>query len=501
MLTMTQAYHIKYSAFHKGKSYSEISRETGHDFKTVKKYAEKEDWTEKRPKKRKSKKSKLDPYKPIIDEWLQADLQAPLKQRHTAKRVYDRLKEKFGNEFDVSDRTVRYYVSGKKKELFNRERAYLPLEHPPGEAQADFGESVIHENGRELKVYSFVLSFPQSNVAYEQAFKGQNQECFLEGMKRIFEHIGGVPTKIWFDNLSAAVKEIQKKGGRSLIDQFEQFALHYGFLHNFCNPGKSHEKGHVENKVGYTRRNNFVPVPRVASIEELNKELFKRAEKDADRPHYLKNKKQSELFKKDRASLLKLPDKPFKVGRLVKAKPNKWGKVKFDNKTYSTSPEQVEKEVWLHVTHDSVEVLDENYDSIVTHPRLYERQESMNWFPYLELIAKRPNALKYTGFYRELPDTWRDYLEQLEYTEKKKAIRLLKDILENSDLETAIHVLSETLKSGVEDTDSIRITWIRETSNTPLPSDLELEDKVQLLAGYTTNLGAYDELLEGSDKK
>ncbi len=149
---MTQIHHIRYLAFHKGKSYKSIARETGRDFKTVKKYVEKDDWNDE-PKKRKKKASKLDPFKPVIDEWLENDLTAPPKQRHTAKRIYDRLCEEFGAEFNVSLRTVQYYVSQKKKELYIQNEGYLPLEHSPGEAQADFGEAVVNERGKDIKGY------------------------------------------------------------------------------------------------------------------------------------------------------------------------------------------------------------------------------------------------------------------------------------------------------------------------------------------------------------
>ena len=495
MLTMTQQYNIKYLSFHKGKKYSEISRETDHDFKTVKKYAEKEDFNDSPPR-RKKKSSKLDPFKPTIDQWLREDTTAPVNQRHTAKRIHDRLKEEFKEEFDVSERNVRYYVSAKKSEIFGGSKAYLPLEHPPGEAQVDFGESLIYENGKEIKGHSLVLSFPNSNVAYEQVFRGQNQECLLEGLQRIFNYISGVPTKVWFDNLSAAVKEIKKKGERELIEQFEKFALHYGFLHNFCNAGKSNEKGHVENKVGFTRRNHFVPVPSVSDIEDLNEELFQKAEKDAQKLHYKKQKKEIDLFEEDKNCLLKLPDKPFEIGRLVKKKTNKYGKIEFDKKSYSTSPRLVGKQVWLYLTHDRVDVLDEDYNQVVSHPRLYQETESMKWYPYLELIAKRPNALKYTGFYKELPDPWQDYLEYLDYPKKKKALHLLKDIIEHNDMDTAADVLSQTLKDGVDDVESIRLTWTRKTSNITLPSELVSNNNIPSMTGYTPNFAVYDELLD-----
>jgi len=233
---------------------------TGHDFETVKKYVEKEDFNHMiRPKQR--RQGKLSPYRSIVTAWLINDKNAPHKQQHTAKRVFDRLKELYGDEFDASDRSDRKFVTEIRQELQISTDGFLPLLHPPGEAQADFGEAQFLENGITYDGYYLNISYPHSNGGHAQLFKSANQECLLEGKKAIFEHIGGVPTAIRFDNMSTAVKKVKEYGERDLTKGFLRFMMHYGFSSNFCNPNSGHEKGSVENKVGYHRRNLFVRFP------------------------------------------------------------------------------------------------------------------------------------------------------------------------------------------------------------------------------------------------
>jgi len=310
---MTQIKHIKKERFEKGKSIRCIARETGHDFRTVKKYIEKSDFNESVRKKR-GRPSKLDPYKATIDAWLHEDKTAKPKQRHTAKRIYDRLKEKYPESFNVSERTVRAYVAAKKKELYGVVEGSLPLDHPRGEAQVDFGDVVFYEKGQKIEGHELVMSFPYSNGGYPQLLKGENQECLFTGMIAIFEHMKKVPAVIWFDNLSAAVAGI-KGQERTLTDRFERFALHYGFEAKFCNPDAGHEKGNVENKVGYSRRNFFVPAPEFDDIEKYNRGLFAVAEKDMQRAHYKKGRMISCLLEEDKAAMLPLPDKSYEVAK------------------------------------------------------------------------------------------------------------------------------------------------------------------------------------------
>src|SRR5690606_4397288 len=160
--------------------------------------------------------------------------------------------------FQGSDRTVRHYVSKRSEELLNEaDQAALPLESIPGTAQVDFGEAPFTYGGEEIILPYRVVSFTYSNAFYFQVFPSQNKECFLEGLKRVFHHMGGVPKAIRFDNLSPAVKKVLPNGERQLTEEFQNFVLHYGFECEFCNPASGNEKGHVEAMVKYVR-NNFL---------------------------------------------------------------------------------------------------------------------------------------------------------------------------------------------------------------------------------------------------
>lgn len=496
---MEQIHNIKFLFNRKGKSLRSIAKETGHDFETVKKYVEKDDFNIEL-KKKSARKGKLDPYKYLIDEWLTIDLKAKPKQRHTAQRVYTRLKEMYGDEFNVSERAVREYVSKKKKELNESTQGYLPLEHIPSEAQADFGEAEFTENGVKITGYYLNLSFPYSNAGFLQVFKGQNLECVLEGLKSIFNHIGCVPTCIWFDNMSAIVKAIKKHGEREVTDGFMRFSLHYGFESNFCNPNSGHEKGNVENKVGYHRRNFFVPIPAFNDMKAYNLELFKLSEANMERKHYKLGKEISELFTEDKNSMKMLPKTEFEIFRLEKAKADNYGKVKFDNHIYSTSPDCAGKQVWVKAGAFEIKLLDDNYNMIETHSRLYgEQKESMKWLPYLNLMSRRPNALKYSGFFKELPLMIQEYFEKCDYSQKKASLGILSKMVRLTDLNTATKAFEDAVKRGLTDTDSIWMAYHTITYKPMEAKDLKLDDKLPEVKTYKIDSSVYDNLLKGGD--
>lgn len=496
MLTMEQVKFIKDLYEREGLSLRKIAKMTGHDFKTVKKYIDKDDWNDK-PKQFTKSKSKLDPFKETIDLWLIQDLKAKPKQRHTAKRVFDRLSEEFGESFNVSERTVRYYVSAKKKELYSDRQCYLPLEHPGGEAQVDFGEADFIEQGKLVHGFYLNISTPYSNGGYLQLTKGQNQECLLTSLHNIFQYMGVVPSNIWFDNLSAAVVSIGKNRERKVTVGFQKFAWHFNFKYTFCNPGKGHEKGHIENKVGYHRRNFLVPIPEFDDMNEYNKLLLQKADADMDRIHYKKLVKIRDLFEEDKKAMLPLPDKDFEVCRLMKVKTNKYGKFTIDQKfTYSSSPACAQDEVWVKLTADKAIVMDKDYQTIVIHERLYGNQrESMNWHPYLSVVARRPMALKYTGFYQQLPDPLRGYLEECGASDKSATLRLLSKLTNESDFEMATKAFATTLENGVKDLDSVLTTYYRLTRALPAVDKIKLPEGIQDVCSYKPDMEAYDQLL------
>ena len=499
MLTMGQINDIRYLYKYKGQSLRSISSETGHHFNTVKKYVSKENFNlELSPGK--SKPRKLAPYADLIDSWLMADLNAKPKQRHTAQRVYNRLKEQFP-EFDVSDRSVRAYVSKRKKEIGLKGDGYLPLDHPPGEAQLDFGSAQFIEKGVLYDGYYLNLSFPYSNGGYFQLFKAENQECLLEGMKNIFEHTGKIPSYIWFDNMSTVVKNIRKNGERDVTQGFNRFMLHYSFHSNYCNPNSGHEKGHVEVKVGYHRRNFLVPIPEFEDLQAFNRELLRMCDADMQRKHYKKNNLICALFAEDKAAMDNLPEVAFEVYRLEPVKVDKYGKVRFDNKFYSSSPEYANHELWLKAGAYTIEIMNQNYQTIVEHPRLYGQQkESMIWGPYLSLMAKRPTALKYTGFFKELPSTIQDYFAKCDYTEKKRSLQLLSSILQDKDLLTAEKAFAESLRRNLVNTDSLQAIYNHQNSSLPDDNFSNLPGNLPEVHKYNPDFHVYDLLIKGGDQ-
>jgi len=329
-----------------------------------------------------------------------------------------------------------------------------------------------------------------------QLFKSMNQECLLEGMKAIFEHIGGVPIAIWFDNMSTIVKKIEEYGERDLTKGFLRFMMHYGFQSNFCNPNSGHEKGSVENKVGYHRRNMLVPIPEFKDLKEYNKELLLRCDRDMNRMHYKGYGLIKDLFQEDKQEFLKLPKVPFEVYIHEFAKTDNYGKVKFDGRIYSTSPNMARRQVIVKAGAYDVEILDEDCNHIIRHKRLYgEEKESMNWIPYLELMSKRPTALKYTGLYNQLPQILKEYLDKSDYEGKKRALRLFTKMTAATGIETAIEAFEEGLKLGVSDPDSIWATYCRLTTGTLPEPEIPLPDKAPELKKYIPDIKIYDQLI------
>lgn len=479
MFTMDQIHRIRNLYYEQGiTDMAQIGRIVNCDWRTVRKYIDKEDFSPQPPLPSSEimHTSKLDEFKPIIDEWLTADKKAPRKQRHTAKRIYNRLcNETLG--FTCSYRLVAEYVSQRKLELnLKKQKGYIPLLHQPGSAQADFGTAdfyengELHENGKYL-----VLSFPHSNAGYLQLNYGENLECLLEGLQAIFEHIGGVPTEIWFDNTSTIVTKILKGGGRTLTERFALFAEHYRFKPVFMNPASGNEKGNVENKVGYLRRNELVPVPHFRSIDDKNRELLKACDQDMQREHYdieKCDKYISELFEEDKLALSRLASVRFDTALYATANTDKYGRFTLNNgrHEYSTSPKFASSTVQLKITSHEVIVRDKDLNDIVHHRRLYgdNPQRSMNWMPYLKYVARSPRALKNSGIYDMMPVSMQRFLDNCNHADIGHILKLLSELTDRSGFDSASKTVEQALSYNASDADSLRALYNRTFSDVPL---------------------------------
>ena len=503
---MTEQHDLRKLYFDEGKSITDISKETGRDRKTVRLYVGKEDWNEVPAVALRAKQfPKLDPFKADIDEWLTEDKKAKRKQRHTAWRVYQRLVEKHKENFNCSYRTVAGYVSGRKKEIFGQHAGYLPLEHIAGEAQCDFGDAEYYENGQHRNGKYLNLSFPQSNQGYFQVSSAENQECLFEGLIAIFEHIGGVPPKIWFDNTKTIVTKVLKDGDRTLTDVFLRFCGHYRFDHVFCNVEAGHEKGSVESKVGYHRRNWLVPVPRFAKLNEFNRELLQTCDRDAEREHYRKDATIAELYAADKKALLPLPAVPLDVSKYITVKTNGYGRFYLENglHEYSVSPQYADSRVLVKITAAEVLPLDKNHQPIVTHRRLYgdSRQQSMQWLLYLTQLSRSPNALKYTGIYRMLPESLQTYLDRCGRSDKGRILRVIAALTEKNGFESALETVEHALKYAATDIDSLINLHNRIYGHIPDLAPIPLAESIPELRPVALDLAAYDARLVIGDAK
>jgi transposase len=389
-VAVAQIDYIRHEVNQKGETYASVGRKMGIDPRTVTKYANQEEFKQKEKQQRKS--PVMDSVKPILDKWIKEDLKKKRKYHRTAKKMFQQL-VKF-HSFKGSDRTVRDYISKRKKELKEiSEGAALPLKAFPGTAQVDFGTAPFKYHSEVIDLPYLVMSFPNSNSFYFQVFPSENTKCLLEGLQRMFHHMGGVPHTIRFDNLSPAVKKILAKGERELTDTFERFVLNYGFTYEFCNPGKGNEKGHVEAMVKYVRNNFLLPENTILNLDQFNETLWSMAEEDRNRYHYEKKVLQSDLYKEDQEKWLVLPEKPFDCAYYKEVKADKFGIVSIDTKIYSTSPRFTAQKVRVSITYNEIIVLNENNEVIVRHSRLYGiKRKSIIWQPYLELLSRRPSA-------------------------------------------------------------------------------------------------------------
>lgn len=408
-----------------GYSVSDIARKASVSRDTVYKYLKKDDFSPKIPTGR-QRKSKLDPYRAIIERWLDEDRLTWRKQRHTSRRIWQRLRDEYG--FDGSETTVARYVKSLKDERRAPAEQFLDLVWSPGEAQADFGELDLYLNLVKKRLSYFVLSFPYSNVGFAQIFPAENAECVCQALKQIFEYIGGAPRRIVFDNATGVGRRTCEVVRTT--DLFGRFAAHYDFAYSFCNPNAGHEKGNVEKKVGFIRSNLFVPLPNVMNIDSYNKTLLKRCDELAERDHWKRGENQRELFIEDEFALIGLPAKEFDVVRYIKAKANKQGKISADGPhSYSTDPALAGRELTVALRAYEIEVFDSNAVPVCKHARSYGSvpTDSADPASQLALLSIKSNAWQNSQVRASLSDDVREYMDSLERADLKAEMRLMRD--------------------------------------------------------------------------
>lgn len=337
----------------------------------------------------------LGPWMELIRSWLVADRSVARKQRHTARRVHQRLSEECGAS--LAESTVRAFVAQVNFELDNTLFAVtVPQTHAPGaEAEVDFGEFVAFIDGVAVKCWMFCMRLSASGVGFHLAFSHQAQEAFFEGHVQGFRHFEGVPARIRYDNLKAAVVKILIGRDRTENERFVALRSHYGYDSFFCAPGigGAHEKGGVEGEVGRFRRRHLVPVPKVATMAELNEALATGDRIDDDRHIARRAETVGEAAAAEVPMLGCLPTSDFDASTLLSAKVDTKARICVRQSFYSVPVGLARRTVQVRLGAQDFEVIADG-KVVATHERsLHKGTEDLVLDHYLEILARKPGAM------------------------------------------------------------------------------------------------------------
>ena len=498
MVQVDEKERIRIAHILQGMSIREIARVMGHSRKTVRNALE----DPSPPVYRRTKQPEepvIGPVKDIIGRWVEEDSDRPRKQRHTAHRIYERLRDE--HRFTGAESTVRRYIRtirGKKLETF------IPLCFDPGQdAQADFGGAAVIMDGRETDVQLFMMRLSYSHRPFVMALPFQKQEAFLAAHVRAFDFFGGVPRRISYDNLTAATARALRGDKRREIDTFVAFRSHYLFASHFCNPGEPHEKGQIENLVGYVRRNWFVPLLRVKDFDELNAYLWRKCLEE-DR-HVVSGMKASigEMFAEEKPMLLPLPKRSYECFRLHPVRSNKLSIVHFENNAYSVPEGYSSQDLFLKAYVDRVEISDAR-KVIVTHGRLLGKgKESLSVAHYLTGLGRKPGALDYARPIKrgEFAPVYSRFMERLKSEHPDAAAR--RSFIKVLEL-TAVYpesVVAEAMEMallyGTCDPDAVKNLLSQFEEETRPAEEAALPERLPTVCVETPDASHFDRLLAG----
>jgi transposase len=344
-------------------------------------------------KKVEREKPKLAAAIPFIEGILKTDQKAPRKQRHTAHRIWSRLRME-RPEVEVAESTVRQYVRQRKIEMgLARGEIFVPQSYHWGqEAQVDWYEAYVDMEGERQKGNIFCLRSMASGGAFHRAYPHASQQAFLEAHELAFEYFGGVFKVVRYDNLSSAVQRILRGHQREETARFIAFRSHWGFESDFCTVGKGHEKGGVEGENGYYRRNHMVPVRQVCNWEELNRLLREESKRDEQRRIGDRSQNVGAGMCLEREHLLPLAAEGFPLASIHFPTVNASGCVKVLTNFYSV-PAVAGAEVQAKVYAAYVEIWHQG-KLIARHERCFSRQQKiLDLEHYLDVLSKKPGAL------------------------------------------------------------------------------------------------------------
>jgi transposase len=487
---------VRKACLREGLSRREAAKQFGIDRRTVAKMLE----HSVPPGYRRSKparRPKLDPFLGIIDQILKEDADRSKKQRHTVKRIFERLRDEYG--YDGGLTVVKDYV---REHRLSSKEMFVPLDHPPGDAQADFGEAEVIIDGVLCKAHYFDLSLPQSDDMFVAAFPAERIEGLCEGHNQAFAHFGGVPPNMVYDNTTLAVVVIKRDGERKLTKKFDELMSHYLFSPRFGRPGKGNDKGKVEGQIGYARRNFFVPIPRFASFEALNDWLLEKCLER--RNNRLRGHQETigERLERDKAAFLPLPPVPYEAFVEQSTKVSSTSLVRFQTNDYSVPVAYGYRDVLVKgYVHEVVIVC--GGEEIARHGRSYEKEDVVyDPLHYLPLLERKANALDQAAPLKgwDLPQEFDQLRRLLERRSGKKGkreyIQVLR-LLETFDLPEVAAGIKQALNLGAISYDAVKHLVLCRIERRPPRLDLENYPHLPRAQVKTTSAGTYMDLLLG----
>lgn len=518
MLKVEDIERIRQAYYREGKSIRQIAREQHHTHRVIRqalREAAPREYSLSQPR----PSPVLDQVIPIIDHWLREDQQRPQKQRHTAHRIWQRLRDEY--QFLGAESTVRRYVRAHRP-LSDRARAQsamIPLAYQPGQdAQADFYEAQVILAGSLITTQVCAVRLCYSKLPFVMAFPHERQEAFLEGLARACEFFEAVPARVTFDNPTTLVRRILEGHTRQEQAAFVAFRSHYVFASHFCTPGQAHEKGEVENLVGASRRHYFVPLPQVKDFAELNAHLRACCEPEKSRRLRGETKTIGELWQEEKAVMRGLPLTSYPIGRLVPAVVSRSAQVTFETNRYSVPALYQKREVLIRAAVWQIDVLaDRGITLIASHPRSYEReQDILDPRHYLGLLAHRPGALEHCKAIQQWeregrwPAIFGKYLAALRAAHPEGGLAATREYVKILALyaepagSTLPVVLERALTLRCFSLEAVKLLLYQHRQSSPLPEPLVLSTQPQLAAlarisPPPPDLRVYDRLLDKRD--
>ena len=502
MITVEDREKIRRAYFIEQKSQRQIAKEFRCSRSTVKKAIESAEparytLTQPRPA------PVLGPYEARIDELLKENEQLPRKQRYTSHQVYKAI---HAQGYTGSESTVRGYIAQRRREK-RRPKVYIPLEFDPGtDGQVDWGEAIAIIAGQRVAVQLFFMRLCYSRRLFVRAFPTQKQEAFFEGHVLAFHHFQGIPHRISYDNLKAAVQRILEGRNRQEQQAFIVFRSNYLFESHFCTPGQGHEKGRVEGGVGFGRRNFMVPIPDVASFDELNAHLLAACLDDDERRVDRQSMSIGEAWHMEKPYLLPLPEKDLACCVSDSVTLNGFGQVEFETNRYSVPAEDAYHNLVLKAYPFRIDILYMN-DVIASHPRCYGKQQDiLDPLHYLPLLEQRPGAFEHAKPIRHWRASWPPAYEQLlarlreqwpDGRGVQEFVRILR-LHEEYPADRIVQAVEQALAYGCAHLDGVKLCLHQLIDPEPLqpPLDLSAWPALVEVGSRTPDLQCYDRLLE-----